>query len=203
MKMKFIPLILLVIILIFPALALMALRKEIGLKQTNEGKVLYFYGKEDFQFSFTSPKKNLNSVVLKLENINIRVSVGRNSKPLYFSLLENEETLRKLQISGSNFVNDALVRFIFPVIEDSENKSYKIILSSPESEGGEALGIFTDNFGNPVIITYHLPSSRLQLISDVYKNLITRILADKVFIGFWLVLMGSAAFITKKVKFDD
>lgn len=197
--MRFIPLILFITILILPAFTLLTLRKEIGLERTRGDKVSYFHGKENIQFSFISPKKNLNSVVLRLENINKSVSVGRNSKPLYFSLLENQQILRKVQINGSNFVNDAFVRFAFPEIEDSENKKYIIILSSPESEGGEALGIFTDAPGNPVIITYHIPSSKVQLMLDIYQDFINRLLADKIFIIIWFVILGSTILIIKRM----
>ena len=93
--MKYIPVVLLIIILIIPAVTLLNLRKEIGLKQTDEGKVLFFSGSDEFKFSFISPKKNLNSVVLKLKNITIRSSVGRNSKPIYFKLLENQGIIRQ------------------------------------------------------------------------------------------------------------
>lgn len=192
--MKYIPVILLVIILIIPAVTLLNLRKEIGLKQTDEGKILFFYGGQDYRFSFISPKENLSSVVIKLKNISIR-----NSKPVNFNLLENGKTVRQLQINGSNIEDSGMIRFAFKEIKDSKNKKYTVILNSPETEKSEALGIHTDTSSHPVIITYHIPSSRLQLIFNVYKNLVTKILADKIFNVTWLILFGCIVFLIKSV----
>lgn len=187
--MKYIPIMLLVFILILPALTLLTLRKEIGLKQTNEGKVLFFYGNHNYLFSITSPKENLNSIVIKLKNISIR-----NTKPVYFNLLSNRETTRQIKINGSNIGDGEMVRFAFEEIKDSKNKIYTVVLNSPESEEKEALGIHTDTLDNPVIITYHIPTSRLHLILDIYKNIAERILEDKLFTVTWLILLGSIIF---------
>lgn len=188
--MKYIPIILLVIILIIPAVILLSLRKETGLKQINEGRVLFFSGIQDYKFSFISPKENLNSVVLKLKNISIR-----NSKPVYFTLLENHETLRQLQIKGSNIGDGSLVRFAFAEIKKSKDKKYTVILSSPETNKNEELGVNTDVYNNPVITTYHIPSSRLKLIFSVYENFASKIFVDKIFIFIWLISFGLIAYI--------
>lgn len=195
--MKYIPVILLVFMLILPALTLLTLRKEIGLKQTREGKLAFISDKEDFRFSFISPKKNLNSVVLKLKNTTVRSSVGRNSKPIYFKLLKNQSVLSQIQINGSNIIEDSDIRFTFPAIEDSENEIFTVILNSPETNKDEELGINMDTSNNPVIITYHIPTSKLHLMLDVYKNLLGRILEDKVFLVTWLILFGSIVLIIK------
>lgn len=192
--MKYIPVILLIIILIIPAITLLSLRKEIGLKQTTEGKVLFFYGSQDYRFSFVSLKENLNSIVLKLKNISIR-----NSKPVYFNLLQNHKSVRQLQLNGSNIGDGDMVRFAFAEIKNSKNILYTVVLSSPETEKIQALGIHTDTSDNPVIITYHIPTSRLQLISDSYKNFVNKILSDKIFVITWLILFGSIVFIIKSV----
>lgn len=198
--MKYIPVISIIFILILPALILLTLRKEVGLKQTSEGKVVFISGSEEFKFSFISPKKNLNSIVLKLKNITIRSSVGRNSKPIYFKLLKNQVVIRQVQINGANIIEDFDVRFTFPVIEDSENKTFTITLSSPETNKDEAFGINTDNSNNPIIITYHIPTSKLNLIFDAYKNFAERILADKPFIAIWLILLSFAVFIIRSLN---
>lgn len=190
--MKYIPAILLIIILIIPAVTLLSLRKEIGLKQTDEGKVLFFYDDQYYHFNFISLKENLNSVVIKLKNISIR-----NSKPVYFNLLENQETVKQIRINGSNIGDSSMIRFAFDEIKNSKKIKYTVIINSPETEKEEALGIHTDAANQPVIITYHTPSSRLQLISDVYRNFATKLLADKTFIAIWLILFGSIVFIIK------
>ena len=164
------------------------------------GKVIFISGNEEFKFSFISPKKNLNSIVLKLKNITIRSSVGRNTKPIYFKLLENQKIIRQIQISGSNIIEDFDVRFAFLAIEDSENKTFNVILSSPETSKNEEIGINTDTSNYPVIITYHIPTSRLHLILNVYKNFAEKIFVDKVFITIWLILFGSTVIIIKSLK---
>ena len=192
--MKYIPVIFLIIILILPAITLLGLRKEIGLNQTTEGEILFFYGVNDYRFTFLSPKENLSSIVLKLKNISIR-----NSKPVSFSLLENQEVIRQLHINGSNIGDPDVVRFAFAEIKNSKNVKYSVILSSPETEKNEALGIHTNTLNNPVIITYHIPTSRLQLISGVYKNFVDKILADKIFFITWIILFDSIVFIIKSI----
>lgn len=192
--MKYIP-VLIIIIILLPAVTLLSLRKEVGLKQTEEGKVLFFYGSQDYRFSFVSPKDNLNSVVIKLKNISIR-----NSKPVYFKLLENQGVIKQIQINGSNIGDSSLVRFAFDEINNSKNKKYTVILSSPETKQKEALGIHTDFLDSPVITTYHKPSARLQMILDTYKNLGIKILADKIFIVIWLCLLGSSVLFMKSLR---
>lgn len=198
--MKYLPVILLLIILIIPAITLLSLRKEVGLNQTNEGRMLLFYDNQDFQFSFVSPKNNLNSIVLKLKNFSIKVSVGRNSKPIYLNLLENQKILRQVQINGSNIVEESLVRFSFPEINNSKQKIYSVILNSPESKENEALGIYMDRLNNPVLTTYHIPTSKFQLIANIYASFTTRLLADKIFVLTWLILFGLIAFIIRSIK---
>lgn len=193
--MKYIPIIIFIIILILPALTLLSLRKETGLKQTNARKVIFISENSVFKFSFVSPKRNLNSVVLKLKNVTIRSSVGRNTKPIYFKLLENREIIRQVEISGSNIIEDSDIRFTFPTIENSEDKTYSVILSSPETNKSEEVGINADNSGYPFIITYHIPASKLHLISDVYTNFLQRIIIDKIFVSVWLILLGSFIFV--------
>ncbi|OGE64798.1 hypothetical protein A3I48_00555 [Candidatus Daviesbacteria bacterium RIFCSPLOWO2_02_FULL_36_7] len=192
--MKYIPIIMLIIIIIIPAVTLLSLRKEIGLKQTEESKVLFFYGNQDYRFSFVSPKDNLNSVVVKLKNISIK-----NSKPVYFRLLDNQDIVKQIQINGSNIGDSSMVRFAFAAIKDSKDRRYTISLTSPQTEKNEALGIHTDTLNHPVIITYHIPSSRLQLISDIYKNLGTKILTDKILLATWLLLFYVAVFLIRSL----
>lgn len=194
--MKYLPIVLLIFILLLPAMTLLTIRKEIGLKQTNEGKVLFFSGSGEFKFSFISPKDNLNSVVLKLKNISIR-----NSKPVYFYLLEDQERKRQIKINGSNIGDSSMVRFAFADINDSKNKKYTVILNSPETKKDDELGIHTDFSNNPVILTYHTPSSRFQLILDTYKNLGRKIFADKIFILIWLIFLGLPTYILLTHRF--
>ena len=93
-----------------------------------------------------------------------------------------------------------MTRFAFTKIKDSKDRKYTIILSSPKTKKDEALGIHTDTLNHPVIVTYHIPTSRLQLISDVYKNFVDKILADKIFVTIWLILFGSIVLIIKSVS---
>lgn len=194
--MKYIPIALLITILLIPAVILLNLQKEIGLKQENEGKVIFFYGHKDFKSSFVSPKANLKSIVLKLKNISIR-----NSKPVKFSLLDKLDIIRQIDISGSNIPDGDIVRFTFEEIKNSKNKKYTIILSSPESTENEELGIHTDTLDNPVIITYHVPTSKLELILNVYKNFVIKIGIDKIFIAMWIILFSVICFLLKSIRF--
>lgn len=193
--MKYIPVALLVIILLLPAITLLSLRKEIGLSRTIEGHVLFFYGDHDYRFSFISPKENLNSVVLKLKNISIR-----NTKTVYFNLLENQKSLRQIVINGSNIGDSSMTRFAFTEIKDSKDKKYTVILSSPETKQNQALGIHTDLSDHPVIMTYHIPSSKFQLVFDTYKNFITKIFSDPIFIAAWFILLGITAFVLRSIN---
>lgn len=197
-----IPLILIVIIILIPALALLIIRKETGLNQTSEGIFSYFSGEINYQASFISPKDNLSSLSLKIKNTSLE-----NQKPVYFKLSTNTDTLRTVQINGSNIPNgydlpySDMVRFAFPVIKDSMNKKFFITLSSKESARNEEFGVFVDQNNNPVLITYHTPSSKLNQIVNIYSSLFNRVLADKFFIVIWLSFLASLFWlIVKKVN---
>lgn len=192
--MKYIP-ILIIIIILLPAVTLLSLRKEVGLKQTDEYKKVFFHSKQDFIFSFISPKEKLNSVILKMWNLSIE-----NNKPIYFKLLSDQTTIRQLTLNDVNIGNGDMVRFTFPEIIDSKNKRFTLVLSAPDTKNDDVLGVYTNSSDYPVIITYHTLSSRLQLILSTYKHFITRMLADKAFVVGWLLLSGSIVFVIKRLN---
>lgn len=192
--MKYIP-ILIIIIILLPAATLLSLRKEVGLKQADEHKKIFFHSKQDFIFSFISPKEKLNSVILKMWNLSIE-----NNKPIYFKLLSNQTTIRQLTLNDINIGNGDMVRFSFPEIIDSKNKRFTLVLSAPDTIKDDVLGVYTNAFDYPVMITYHTPSSKLKLIFDVYNNLGIKILADKTFFVIWLLLLSSTVFLIKSLK---
>lgn len=192
--MKYIPIFLLIIIILLPAITLLSLRKEVGLKQTDEYKKVFFHSKQDFIFSFISPKEKLNSVILKMWNL----SIDKN-KPIYFKLLSDQKTIRQLTLNDVNINNGDMVRFAFPEITDSKNKRFTLILSAPDTKKDDVLGVYTNTSGNPVITTYHTLSSRLLLITNSYENLSTKIFADRAFVAIWFLLFGSIIFVIKKL----
>lgn len=192
--MKYIPILILIIILILPALVLLSLRKEVGLKQMDEYKKVFFHSNQDFRFSFISPKEKLNSIILKIWNLSID-----NNKPIYFKLLLDQKTIRQLTLNDVNINNGDMVRFAFPEITDSKNKLFTLVLSAPDTKQDDVLGVYTDANNHPVIITYHTPLSKLELILDVYKNFGIKLVSDRIFILIWLILFGSTILIVKKL----
>lgn len=190
--MKYIPIIILIIILIAPTVTLLNLHKETGLKQTNEYKKVFFHSKKDFLFSFTSPKEKLNSIALKIWNLSIE-----KSKPIYFNLLLDKKIIRQLKLSDVNLSNGDIVRFAFPEITDSKNKRFTLVLSAPNTEKDDVIGVYTNAYNDPFIITYHTPSSKLRLISGVYESFTNKIFADPIFVVAWFILFGSATFLIK------
>lgn len=186
--------ILILLIIILPGLTLLSLKKVTGLKQTNEGKVLFFYGDKNYSYTFISPEDNLNSVVLKLKNILIK-----NSEVVKFSLLDKRmQPIRNIDINGSNIPDGDLVRFAFEPISNSKGKEYTIFLSSPKSTEEKSIGIHTDPENNPVLITYHQTTSKISLISKIYQDFILRVFADKIFISIWFLLLTLSIYITNK-----
>lgn len=192
--MKYLPFILIILIFTIPAITLLNLRRETGLKQMGEYKKVFFHSKQDFFFSFISPKEKLNSVILKIWNLSID-----NNKPIYFKLLSNQKTIRQLILNDANIINGDMVRFSFPEITDSKNKSFTVVLSAPDTKKDDVLGVYTDANNYPVIITYHTPSSKLKLILDVYKNFGIKLVSDRIFILMWLIMLGSTVLIIRKL----
>ena len=133
--MKYIPIFLLIIIILIPAVTLLGLKKETGLKQTDEYKKIFFYKNRDFVFSFISPKARLNSIVLKMWNLSIE-----NNKPVYINLLSDQKIIRSLRLNDSNMPNGEMLRLSFPEITDSKNKRFTLALNAPETEKDDVLG---------------------------------------------------------------
>ncbi|OGE33536.1 hypothetical protein A3D83_01030 [Candidatus Daviesbacteria bacterium RIFCSPHIGHO2_02_FULL_41_10] len=181
--MKYIPIFLLIIIILIPAVTLLGLKKETGLKQTDEYKKIFFYKNRDFVFSFISPKARLNSIVLKMWNLSIE-----NNKPVYINLLSDQKIIRSLRLNDSNMPNGEMLRLSFPEITDSKNKRFTLVLNAPETEKDDVLGVYTNAGDHPVMTTFHTLSSRSQLILDTYNNFFNKILFDKTFFVIWLIL---------------
>lgn len=192
--MKYIPLFIIFLIILSPGIIILSLRKTTGLVQWNEANIIYIYSDKKYESSFISPKENLNSITLKFYNLG-----SKNIKPLYFELAENDKIIRTLNINGMHITDRQSVRLAFPLINDSKNKLFKIILNSPESNEDDAVGIFTDDKDRPVMVTYHHPSSKIKLIEEVYKNTTLRLAEDKLFIAIWLILLGSMIVATRKL----
>lgn len=193
--MKYIPFILLISILIIPAVTLLSLRKEIGLKQTEEYKKVFFHSKKDFRFSFISPKDRLNSIALKIWNLSLQ-----KNKTIYFNLLSDQKNIRHLTLNDNNLPIGQMVRFSFPEITNSKNKYYTLILSAPDTQQDDVLGVYTNASDYPVMTTYHTLTSKSQLILNTYQNLADKILTDKIFIMLWVILISSFVVINKLIR---
>lgn len=185
--MRYLPLTSLVIILILPAITLLGLRKEKGLQQTDTYTVTFFHRKKDFQFSFVSPKDNLNSIALKMWNLSLE-----KNKPIYFKLSLDQQTVRQLVVNDSNIINGDMVRFSFPEVVDSKGKYFTLTLNAPETQRDDVLGVYINSNNYPVINTFHKSTNQLQLILGVYWNLIKRIIIDKTFLFFYTGLFTTS-----------
>lgn len=170
-------LIILFLILLSPAIASLSIRKTVGLNNQAENHIEYFYKDKNYSFDFISPKPNLNSISLRLKNTSLR-----NTQPVEFRLYQANKLVRQINLNRSNIGNGTWVRMSFNEISNSKSKSFKFELLSKSAEQ-DALAIHLNSRNEPAMITYHNISSRINLISEIYFGLFS-----KVFHLDWLLI---------------
>lgn len=151
------------------------------------------YGERFISQEFTSFRSNLTGIAMTVKNPNLK-----NKKDVFLHVYdENSEVLRETKLNGANIEDGNFVKFLFNPISDSKGKAYKFIITSPESGEGEVLPIFytdekpvwsglmmfEDNEGiegSVSFVTLHKPESKLEVVSEIYSDLFSRLFRVKV-----------------------
>lgn len=184
---------LIIFIILLPAFVTLMLHKSIGLNQQSENHTVYFYGNQNYTQNFTSPKENLNSLSLRMKN----TSLG-NKEPVTFSIYSASQKITQLKLNGSNIGDGGWVRFSFDKISDSKNRTFRLELSSLTSTPVNAIGVQVNSQNETALITYHIPSSKLNLIYDIYLSFFKKVLQDPIFIIIWFFsIVGTIIFVNK------
>lgn len=151
------------------------------------------YGDRFISQEFTSFRSNLIGIAMTVKNPNLK-----NKKDVFLHVYdENSEVLRETKLNGANIEDGNFVKFLFNPISDSKDKTYKFIITSPESGEGEVLPIFytdekpiwagqmmfedaEDIVGSVSFVTLHKPESKLEVVSEIYSDLFSRLFRVKV-----------------------
>ncbi len=155
----------------------------------NSNQRLSIYGKRGVTQKFVSKEKNLTAIGTSIRNPNLK-----NKKEINLNLYdENGSLIRSGILNGQNVEDGAFVKFIFPPISDSKDKTYSFTILSPEAGSEETIEVFYNNFetqgileftydeevypGGLPIVTFHKPDSKLEVVREVYSNLFSRLLS--------------------------
>lgn len=171
------------------------------------------YGSRVIKQEFTSTGNFLNGIGMSIKNPNLV-----NKKQIEMKIYRNGVLERTSILNGFNIPDGAFVKFNFPAIESSKDVKFEIILSSPESNEKESLGIFLTKNGNTqlgnlesdkkiidgkiALISYYRVSSKLGLIRYVFRTFVLRFLSDNLFAMFYIaiILSGSIYLLVDRKK---
>jgi hypothetical protein len=155
----------------------------------NSNQRLAIYGKRDVTQKFISKEENLSAIGTSIRNPNLK-----NKKEIILNLQdENGNSIRTSILNGQNLEDGDFVKFVFPVVPDSLEKTFLFTLSTPLAGPEETIEVFYldtlfDNIlefkydeetypGGLPLVTFHKPNSKFQLVQKVYSSLFSRLLS--------------------------
>lgn len=194
-KIKTVVLIFALAIFGLPALLSFGIRYLPVNNQPPLGVTQKLYGDKVIEDKLTLSHNNFSGIGLSFKNPNLI-----NKKEIVLRVLgDNEEVIRSATLSGWNIPDGGFVRFMFEPIAASRGNQYIFRLSSPSSKEEEALEIYlAEGSGSIASVAYYKPPPAASLVGEIYSNWMGRLLSDKAFAAFYLLLialgMGYAAF---------
>lgn len=149
------------------------------------------YGLFTVSQEFVSLRPNLTSIAMSIKNPNLK-----NKKAVTLSLYDEDKNLiRTATLNGLNIDDGAFVKFTFDTIPDSLNKKYTFSLIAPEAGPEDLLSVFytdkkpawigqlkfgkEDVAGGISLVTFHKPQSKMEVVKEIYSNLISRLLPHR------------------------
>ena len=189
-------LIVLFLVLVAPAVLSLGIRFIPNGNQPPLEKIQGVFWQSDIEQGFISQKPNLIGIALSIRNLNLK-----NDKDITLKLYAENNLLRETTLNGRNIEDGALVKFLFAEVADSQNNTYRFVLTSPETLGEFPLQVFyteqkpawakdmqfasKEATGSLSFVTLHRPASKISLIKEIYKGWLERLYADKSFFFFY------------------
>jgi hypothetical protein len=183
----------LILLFIVPIVLASALKMVPGNVQPgyNPNLRLSIYSIREFSQKFISTSRNLTAIGTSIRNPNLK-----NKSDVIFNLYdENGGLIRTVTLSGQNIEDGSFIKFTFPVIPESLNKSYSFTISSPGAGAEETIEVFILNepdlssgiteysylgethAGGTPLVLFNRPDSRLKTVKSIYINWFSRLLS--------------------------
>lgn len=155
----------------------------------NSDKRLAIYGEREASQKFVSQESDLTAIGTSIRNPNLK-----NKKEIILNLYDqNRNLVRTSVLSGKVVPDGAFVKFVFAPIPDSKGVTYFFTISSPKADPEETVEVFyietpTETIleftydeevypGGFPLVTFHRPASKWEIVRNVYKSWISRILS--------------------------
>ncbi len=146
--------------------------------------------------SFRPLSDGVNIVVVPMKN------PGLSDNGSYeFQLIEEGEGLRDMTFVGYNVGDPADVKFQFEPVVGVVGKNL-VAKIEVKGEGGSSLLAGVDKKGEMVLGVYRRVGGKMEGLKLAINNFLGRLLADKIFLVYWLGILGivggSLAYASKK-----
>lgn len=113
-------------------ISVIGIRRVSDISQFSGDRLVPIYSNTPATQSFISNHNGLNTILISLKNRSVT-----NNKKFEFTLIENNNDIRKISLNGSNIGDGDNVRFQFHPITDSKGKTFIIKLTAPDTNQGE------------------------------------------------------------------
>ncbi|KKQ91850.1 MAG: hypothetical protein UT58_C0001G0035 [Microgenomates group bacterium GW2011_GWC1_39_7b] len=182
------------LVFLFPAVLAMGIKLIPNGDQPgyNSDQRLGVYGIRDISQKFISEKANLSAIGTSIRNPNLQ-----NKKDIIFTLFDEKMNIvRTTIINGRNVEDGNFIKFVFEPIFDSKNKTYTFEIVSPDAGPGDTIEVFYVENGISLqsmpnwiveytydkkihkgglpIVLYFKPTSKFEIIKEIYTNLFSR-----------------------------
>ncbi len=155
----------------------------------NNNVKLSIYRDRVFVQKFVSKEENLTAIGMSIRNPNLK-----NKADIIFNLSNLDGSiLRSVTLNGMNLEDGSFTKFVFDPISDSLGKEYIFTVSSPGAGPEEIIELFVIGVdsssgiteysymgeaheGGTPIVQYLRPVNKVEIIKEVYSNLISRLL---------------------------
>jgi hypothetical protein len=135
--------------------------------------------KEKKETQFTANNNYLNIVIFRMKNPGIE-----NNGEFSFELKnENDEVIREIKFRGMNVGDPSDMRFQFDPVENSKDKTYKIVLKPDDSKPTVSVEVSSDN--KISYKSYFRTLNKGQAASSFIALLESKVKANSKFFIFW------------------
>jgi hypothetical protein len=149
--------------------------------QPRSDSIVWIYKNHEVTQNITVLNNGFNVLTVYMRNISLR-----NQKPLTFTLKDSGGvTVREIHLTGYNIGDGDSVRFQFAPLTDSGGKTYQVVLSSPASVFGDAIGVGYSDL-NISYQSYYYPIGRFTVVSGTVLAFLHSVLKPE----FLIILAG-------------
>lgn len=186
------------LVLISPAILAFGIRSVSFEDQPPHHGSIKVYGDVIILQVIAVSENNIRGIGVTLRNPNLV-----NKEEISVSLYDQSGNfVRQSIISGKSIPDGAFIKFLFPLIPDSQGKTYVFEMTSPSSVEESAFEIYFANQGSGFkineetregqlsIVPIYQPESISKLIINIYQGFWRRLVKDTGFLVFYLIVVA-------------